>query len=595
MTRKAVTLCAAGALLLAAVASAVVMVSGRPAADPSAPAPATATDDGDPIRGPLFTDVTASSGVNFTYRNGEEANHYSILESLGGGVALFDYDGDGLLDVFVTGGGYFDGPDNKQIKGHPNRLYKNLGGWRFRDVTSEAGLDGPLFYSHGCAVGDFDNDGWPDLLVTGYGRLALYRNDHGKFIDVTARMGLDDPGPQHWSTSAGWADLDGDGWPDLFVAHYVDWSFRNHPPCGPDGGPVDICSPRRFDPLPAALYLNRGGKRFERQTEAGIKAGAGLGVLLADLDGDGLVDVFVANDTTGNFLYLNRGRGRFEEASLGAGVACDDIGHPLGSMGVDAADCDGSGRPSLFVTNFEGEDPALYLNDGGGRFRYASRVSRVATLGRNFVGFGTGFLDFDRDGQSDLVIANGHVLRHPPYATRAQKPVLLHNLRKPTDPPGRARFADASASGGSYFAAPHTGRGLAFGDLDNDGKIDLVISHLNEPIVLLRNTAEATSGSLGVALRGKAPRDPVGARLTLVQGEARQVRAINGGGSYLSSNDSRVVFALAPGDFRLTVRWPSGREQSWDGAALGRDHYVTLEEGEERVRPSSGAPVAHGD
>ena len=261
-------------------------------------------------------------------------------------------------------------------------------------------------------------------------------------------------------------------------------------------------------------------------------------------------------------------------------------------MGVDAADYDGSGRPSLFVTNYEGQDDALYRNLGGGLFQQVSRASGVAALGRKFVGFGTGFVDFDRDGEPDLFIAHGHALRRPASGYRAQKPVLLRNLRKPGDPPGEVRFADVSAAAGDYFRGTHMGRGAAFGDLDNDGKIDVVVSHLNEPVVLLRNTAETQSDWLGVALCGKAPRDAVGARLTLVQGEAKQVRFVVGGGSYLSSSDRRVVFSLAPQEnYRLTVRWPSGLEQSWDGDALGRNHYIVLDEGSDRPRPYPAKPA----
>jgi hypothetical protein len=539
--------------------------------------------------------MTAASGLAFTYRNGEEADHYAILESLGGGVALIDYDRDGLLDVFLPGGGYFDGPDKKTIKGHPNRLFRNLGGWKFRDATAEAGLpaEGP-FYSHGAAVGDYDNDGWPDLLVTGYGRLALYRNDHGKFAEVTAAAGLSDPGSLHWSTSAGWGDLNGDGWPDLFVTHYVDWSFRNHPACESPGQPVDICAPGRFEPLPHALYLNRGGKGFAPHAGAGIKPGPGLGVLLADLDGDGRVDVYVANDAADNYLYLNRGPAGFEEVAARAGVAGDEAGRPTGSMGVDAADCDGTGRLSVFVTNFDGEEHALYRNLGPGRFLYYSRAAGIAALGRRYVGFGTGFLDFDRDGMPDLFIASGHVLRRPTSGQRKQDAVLLRNLRAPGDPPDRVRFANVSAAGGDYFRAPHMGRGVAFGDLDNDGKIDMVVSHTNEPVALLRNVFEPQTHWVGVALVGKAPRDAVGAVLTLAQGDRRQVQAVKGGGSYLSSNDPRAVFALAAeGGYKLTVRWPSGREQTWDGTALGRDRYVVLHESEEQPRPFP-VPAAGG-
>jgi hypothetical protein len=572
----------AAALLLLVFAS-----CQRPAESPapSQPTPAPAAEVPS-IRGPVFRDVTTSSGLSFTYRNGEEADHHSILESLGGGVALIDYDRDGLLDVFLPGGGYFDGPDRKTIKGHPNRLFRNLGGWKFQDVTAEVGLpiEGP-FYSHGAAVGDYDNDGWPDLLVTGYGRLTLYRNDRGKFVDVTAAAGLIDPGPLHWSTSAGWADLNGDGWPDLFVVHYVDWSFRNHPACdGPDKKP-DVCSPRQFEPLPHALYLNQAGKGFALQAKAGIKPGPGLGVLLADLDGDGRPDVYVANDQMDNFLYLNRGPAGFEELAARAGVAGDEAGRAGGSMGVDAADCDGTGRLSVFVTNFDGEEHALYRNLGSGRFLYVSRAAGIAAVGRRYVAWGTGFLDFDRDGMPDLFFTSGHVLRRPPSGQRKQDAVLLRNLRKPGDPPGHVRFANVSTAGGDYFRSPHAGRGAAFGDLDNDGRIDVVVSHVNEPVTLLQNTFEAQTGWLGVALVGKAPRDAVGALLTLTQRDRQQVQAVKGGGSYLSSNDPRALFALTgEGGYRLTVRWPSGREQSWDGTALGRDRYVALHEGEEQPR-----------
>src|SRR5262245_11390214 len=276
----------------------------------------------------LFEDRTAESGIDFTYHNGEEADHGSMLESLGGGVALLDYDGDGLLDVFLTGGGYFDGPDKQQIKGLPCRLYKNLGGWRFRDVTREAGLDGladgqPWFYNHGAAVADYDNDGCPDLLVTGWGRLALFHNEPDgnggrRFADVTAKAGL--LRDEHfWSTGAAWGDLDGDGYPDLYVCQYLDWSFAKHPACSYDSKHRDVCSPKAFGSRPHALYRNAGaeggdGRRFvDVSGEAGLRVppreekdfGKGLGVVFGDVNADGRPDVYVANDTTDNFLYLN--------------------------------------------------------------------------------------------------------------------------------------------------------------------------------------------------------------------------------------------------------------------------------------------------
>lgn len=580
--RWVASLVAAG---LAALLPAACQRAPAPAGGAGVPAPAP--DDPPPVvRGPVFADATPGSGLAFTHRNGEEADHHAILESLGGGVALLDYDRDGLLDVFLPGGGHFAGPDRKGVRGYPNRLFKNLGGWKFRDATAEAGLpnDG-AWYSHGAAVGDVDDDGWPDLLVTGYGRLGLYRNDRGRFVDVTAAAGLVDPGPLHWSTSAAFADLDGDGRPDLFVAHYLDWSFRNHPACEWPNGKVDLCPPHRFAPLRPGLYRNAGGAKFEPWPDPALKPGRGLGVVAADLDGDGRLDVYVANDGMENFLYRNKGGGTFEEVGSAAGVAYDESGRPTGSMGVDAADCDGSGRLSVFVANYEGEDHALYLNQGGGLFRHASRAAGLAAVGRRLVGFGAAFVDFDRDGVPDLFLANGHVLRHPASGLRRQPAVLWKNRRGPGDPPGPVRFSDVAAAGGDYFKVPHLGRGAAVGDLDNDGRTDLVVSHLNEPVALLRNTADPALGWVGVALEGKAPRDPVGARLTLTQAEARQVRAVNGGGSYLSTNDPRVVFAVGPGPYRLAVRWPSGTEQAWDGAALGRDRYVRLREGDGGVHP----------
>ncbi|MCI0457876.1 MAG: CRTAC1 family protein [Gemmataceae bacterium] len=577
---------------------------GRTDPPPQPPPPDRAGNSGPGY----FEDKTPGSGLTFTYRNGEEADHYTILESLGGGVALIDYDQDGLLDIFVTGGGYFDGPKKQDIRGHPCRLFKNLGGWKFKDVTAEAGLQraveraGPvgrldrssdaLAYTHGCAVGDYDNDGWPDLLVTGYGRLTLYRNNRGVFEDVTGKAGLTDPGPLHWSTSAGWADLNGDGWPDLFVVHYVDWSFGNHPQCKgyKVGQKVDVCPPEQFQPLPHALYLNGGNGTFTLAKDAGILPGKGLGVVIVDVNDDGKPDLYVANDSTANYLYLNRGGGKFEEAGLASGVAYDNNARANGSMGVDAADYDGSGRFSLFVSNYEKESHCLYRNLGKGLFQEVSGPTRIAAIGLSFVGFGTGFFDLDRDGAEDLFITNGHVIRHPAADNRVQRPVLFHNLSKPGEPPpnpplpgggqGGVRFADVSSAGGPYFRGRYLGRGAALGDLDNDGRVDLVISHMNSPVALLRNVVENNNHWLGVALKGKSDRDAVGARLTLEAGGQKLVRAVKGGGSYLSANDRRVVFGLGAVDRvqRLTVRWPSGQEQSWAADVLGLDRYVTLEE-----------------
>jgi hypothetical protein len=587
-----------------------------------------------PLAPGYFEDVTAGSGLAFTYRNGEEAGHFTIFESVGGGVALLDYDGDGLLDVFLTGGGSFAGPGKKEIRGSPCKLYKNLGGFKFKDVTAEVGLDRlaggePWFYSHGCAVADYDNDGWPDLLVTGWGRVALFRNvpvdpedprKGRKFVDVSAEAGLDKG--VTWATSAAFADLHGDGRPDLYVCQYVNWTWANDPRCKDlrDQTRRDVCPPEVFDALPHLLYRNMGDGTFrEEGAEAGLRRprpddayarlthlgppareqlrradrarnyGKGLGVLIADL-GEGRPDVYVANDTSGNFLYRNRGGGRLEEVGLECGAGYDDAGNAPGSMGVDAADYDGSGRLSLFVTNFQNQLHGLYRNRGQGQFVFASRTAGLSALGRHYVGFGTGFLDFDLDGQEDLFLSNGHVVHYPaPPAARKQRPLFLRNARRPDALPHEVRFEDVSARAGPYFQSAHMGRGAALGDLDNDGRVDLVLNPMNEPAVVLRNRHDAGHHWLGVELVGRPYRDAVGARLELEVGGRKLVRAVKGGGSYLSSGDRRVIFGLGSRDRidRLTVRWPSGKTQTWKGLAV--DRYWKLREGQEKPLPARPA------
>jgi hypothetical protein len=538
---------------------------------------------------PWFRDMTETSGVQFTCRNGEEADNFTILESLGGGVALIDYDGDGLLDLFVIGGGYFDGPDKKQIKGHPCKLYKNLGNWKFRDVTREAGLDIPWFYTHGCAVADYDRDGWPDLLVTGYGHLALFHNEPDgnggrRFMDVTEKVGLRD---DLWSTSAGWADLDGDGFPDLYVCHYVDWSFDNDPACPGyvAGVKRDVCAPEMFKPLVHALFRNDKGKSFRNvAAEQGFQAeGNGLGVVLADLNDDGRPDIYVANDATRKFLYFNRGGWKLEEKAVQAGAAVDERGRAMGSMGADVGDYDGSGRASLWLTNFQGDTHALYRNLGHEAFYYQSQDAGIAALGQTWVGFGTGFVDVDNDGWEDLVIANGHVMRWPAWGIpMKQRPVLLHNVEQK----GRRFFRDISPQGGAFFGTPAIGRGLAVGDLDNDGWPDLVVSNTNGGVVLLRNEAAADNPAhwLGVKLVGRDHRDVVGSTVIVEVDGRRLTRFAKGGGSYLSAGDPRLLFGLgAAGKVgRVTVKWSWGESQSWEG--LEPNRYWELREGEAEAR-----------
>jgi hypothetical protein len=545
---------------------------------------------------PLFDDVTDRSGVKITYRNGEEANHLSIFESVGGGAGVLDFDDDGLLDVFLTGGGMFTGKDKKQIVGLPCKFYKNLGNCRFKDVTAEVGLDRlaggqPWFYTHGVAVCDFDRDGWPDLLVLGWGRVALFRNIEGKrFEDVTAKAGLDKG--ITWGVSAAWADLDGDGWPDLYICQYVNWSFDNNPTCIYDGKTRDVCTPSHFSGLTHKLFRNNTDGTFTDVSDTcglvkgGRQSSRGLGVLAVDVDGDGKPDLYVCNDGSDKFLYLNRstkGKIALTEVAGSCGVARDEWGGLNGSMGVDAGDYDGSGLPSLFVSNFESELHGLYrrLPSPKGRplFRFHSTAAGLAAIGRKYVGWGTAFIDFDLDGWEDLFVSHGHALRFPSgEATRRQKAVLLLNQ-------GNGKFLPAPKRLGAYGASTHMGRGVAFVDLDNDGRVDMVLNHMNEPAAVLRNIAPEKHHWLGVQLLGADHADVVGARVVLQAGGRKQTRFAKGGGSYASSSDRRLVFGLGKTQRmdKLTVTWSDGKQQEWTNLAVDRYHVLT--QGQKEARP----------
>jgi len=539
---------AAGAVLLLAGLAGCSRPAARVKPGDAAPVavPGTVTD--------RFVERARALGIEFTHRNGGEADHATILESLGGGVGWFDFDRDGWLDLVATGGGGFaPGP---AIVGHAAGLFRSQRGRAFVAVATAAGLVADELYSHGVAIGDFDNDGFPDLLVTGYGRPQLWHNrGDGTFVRLRAPGGDDG----RWSSSAGWADFNGDGALDLYLARYVDWSFANHPVCGFDRRLREICPPRMFAGLPDSVYLSDGAGGFrDAAGDVGLRTdGKGLGVLLADVDVDGDVDAYVANDTTDNFLYLNDGYGRFEERGLLAGVSLDDRGLPNGSMGVDLCDFNRDGRPDLWVANYEQESFALYRNEGRGQFLHVSRRYGITDLGGLFVGFGTACDDFDRDGLTDIAVADGHVIKYPDASPRKQQPLLLRFDGN--------RFRRADAAPGSYFAAVHEGRGLAVGDYDGDGDGDLAISHLNEPVAVLENRWEPAGRSLVITLVGTVGnRDAVGARVTLGTGSAALAAQVTGGGSYLSHSDRRLRLTrpAAPGPLTLVIDWPAGGRQT---------------------------------
>ncbi|HVV99540.1 MAG TPA: CRTAC1 family protein [Planctomycetaceae bacterium] len=495
------------------------------------------------------------TGIDFVYQNDEAADRSAILEMAGGGVALLDFDRDGELDVFLPGGGKYSG--ERALTGLPSGLFRNVGNWRFSNCAAAALVEHSRVWSNGTAVGDIDNDGFPDLLVTGYGGLQFFRNQgDGTFAETAEATGLSD---SLWSTSAAFGDVNGDGCLDLYVAHYVDWSFDNDPFCPAPDGRRERCPPQRYEGLPDVLYMSRGDGSFDDASKAaGLRSdGKGLGVAMADFDVDGDLDIYVANDTVPNFLYLNDGLGHFTEAGVERGVALNDRGRPDGSMGIAVGDFNNDGLPDIWVTNYEQESIAVYRNLGEGYFEHVSQAAGVTDVGNLFVGFGTTFFDADRDGDEDAFVTNGHVLRFPRNAPVREMPLLFENR-------DRGRFHNVGQEAGTYFATPHVGRGVARGDFDRDGDLDLVATSIGEPPTLLVNRSDNTNRWLEVRLIGRqSNRDAVGARLILETTTGRQVRQITGGESYLSHHDRRVFWGIPAGaEIKdLRIEWPSGISQ----------------------------------
>lgn len=528
--------------------------------------------------GPMhFTDVTRNSGVDFMHVSGDSAEK-PFPAANGSGVGAFDFDLDGQVDLyFLTGTDLLalatlpapatrsttDLHADRIRSGPVNRCYRNLGDWQFRDVTGPAGL-GDSGFSAGIAIGDFDSDGFPDVFINNFGPHRLYRNaGDGTFFEAGAAAGVD---ADAWGTSAAFLDYDGDGLLDLYVCHYALWTLETNRYCGDQARGVRIfCNPNSVEPAPHILFHNEGDGRFvnaSKETGIGDARGRGQGVVAADVNGDGRTDLYVTNDLNPNLLFLNMGNGRFSEAGQESGTATDFMGRVQAGMGVDAADLNRDGRIDLFVTNYEGEHNSFYENLGDNLFQEVSRTRGLAAESIPWVGWGAALADFDHDGWPDVVVTNGHtddnlqqMGRDSPYA---QPPGLWHNVQ------GRFTYVGGAAAG-EYFGQSHVGRGLATADLDNDGDLDVVITHQNATAALLRNDnlPNLKRSWIRVQLIGTASnRDAVGAEISLTaDGATPLVQQVKGGGSYLSANELQQILAVAAdaSNPKLQIRWPSGR------------------------------------
>ena len=519
----------------------------------------------------------------FTQQNGESVAR-QIPETFSGGVGLLDFDGDGLIDVYCVQGGTF--PPDATTKQTGDKLFRNQGDGTFEDVSVRSKLESfPHGYGHGVTVGDYDNDGRPDLFITRWRSYALYHNEgDGTFRDVTAATGLG--GDRDWPTSSAFADLDGDGDLDLYVCHYGVWDSEHPLICtDPSKKLVGVCDPRQIKSLPDHVFRNDRGRFVDMTVGSGLtdQDGRGLGVLAADFDGDGLVDLFVANDGTANFLFRNLGGFRFEDVGHAAGVAANAQGGYQAGMGIACGDLDGDGLIDLAVTNFYGESTSLFHNLGQGLFTDHTAAVGLAAPSRHHLGFGAAFLDSNNDGWLDLLTANGHIHDQTPFYPYAMTPQLYLG-----DSAGR--LSDVTAQAGPPFQQLYVGRGLAVGDLDNDGRLDAVMVSQKQPLVVLHNEPGRFEGRfVAFRLEGiKSNRDGVGASVAVKASGRVQVAHRVGGGSFQSANDARLHFGLGPCEQveSVEVRWPSGQADRHGALPAGRGYL--LREGSTGVVPLPG-------
>jgi hypothetical protein len=558
---------------VAAVAQPDSSTMSRPSSDAAPQAPAETKRPTGAIE---FVDVTARAGIHFKHTTGAFGKKY-LPETMGSGVCFLDYDSDGWQDIFLVNS--MSWPEHNTGKSYP-ALYHNNHDGTFTDVTREAGLAIET-YGQGCAVGDYDNDGFEDIYLTTVGSNHLYHNlANGKFADVTAKAGVASPG---FSASAVWFDYDNDGKLDLFVTHYIDWSIEKDQYCSLDNKNKSYCTPQTYKGESSRLYHNKGNGIFEDVTKkAGLldPTSKALGVALLDYDNDDWIDLFVSNDTEPNKLYHNNHDGTFTDVGVTVGVAFSESGRVRAGMGVDAADIDNSGFPSLVIGNFTNESTSLYRNDGSGLFIDESLKSNIGKMTTQSLTFGCSFIDYDLDGLLDIVAANGHVSDDiavvQPTVNYAQPPGIYRNV-------GNRKFEDMSTKLGRAIQKPVVGRGIAYADFDNDGDLDLVITANNGPARLLRNENANQNDMLRVKLIGtKSNRDAIGAKVTAITNTGATLsRMVKDGSSYLSQSELPLTFGLGkPGNtksIRLQIHWPSGRKDSI--ADIKPNQSLTIQEG----------------
>ena len=545
--------------------------------------PKTPPSPGPQAKSPVtYSDITALTKIDFKHAGSPTSLKY-LLETMGGGVALFDYDNDGRMDLFFTNGELLKEPMPKGAmpdKTDPkfwNRLFHQKADGTFEDVTERAGLKGDGF-SMGVAAADYDNDHYIDLYVTGYGKNHLYHNNgNGTFTEVTKKLGVSGGG---WSTSAGWLDYDRDGRLDLFVARYVEWDFEKGALVCGDSRPDShaYCHPDNFRGSTNILYHQKADGSFEDvSTKSGIAdpGGKALGVAFADFDNDGWPDIFVANDSVRQSLYHNKGDGTFEDIAVMSGAGYDENGKSFAGMGVDCADYDNDGWPDIVITTLSNETYPLFRNNGDLSFTWTTNTSAVGKISLLYSGWGTHFIDADNDGLRDIFVAQSHVLdtieKSTSYLKYKQTPLLMRNSGK--------GFVNVSATAGPAFNVPIAARGAAFGDLNNDGQVDAILSVLNDGPLILRNDGTKNHW-LGITLVGsKSNWQGIGARVVIADSAAhKQIFDVSTAGSYLSTNDSRILAGLgdASGVKSVEVRWPSGRIQSLLNPQI--DRYITINE-----------------